>query len=84
MPVLLPADLLRQSGRLGVEVLFKLNDRVGRDLVLAFTHEEVIAFHAARELRSWRDLPQIWYHIQTKERDEPRPPAVSCARASSS
>jgi prolyl-tRNA synthetase len=73
MPVLLPADLLRQSGRLGVEVLFKLNDRVGRDLVLAFTHEEVIAFHAARELRSWRDLPQIWYHIQTKERDEARP-----------
>ena len=37
------------------------------------THEEVIALHAARELRSWRDLPQIWYHIQTKERDEPRP-----------
>jgi prolyl-tRNA synthetase len=73
MPVLLPAELLRQSGRLGVEVLFKLNDRVGRDLVLAFTHEEVIAFHAARELRSWRDLPQIWYHIQTKERDEARP-----------
>jgi prolyl-tRNA synthetase len=73
MPVLLPADLLRQSGRLGVDVLFKLNDRVGRDLVLAFTHEEVIAFHAAHELRSWRDLPQIWYHIQTKERDEARP-----------
>jgi prolyl-tRNA synthetase len=73
MPVLLPAELLRQSGRLGVEVLFKLNDRVGRDLVLSFTHEEVIAFHAARELRSWRDLPQIWYHIQTKERDEARP-----------
>jgi prolyl-tRNA synthetase len=73
MPVLLPAELLRQSGRLGVDVLFKLNDRVGRDLVLSFTHEEVIAFHAARELRSWRDLPQIWYHIQTKERDEARP-----------
>jgi prolyl-tRNA synthetase len=73
MPVLLPADILKQSGRFGVDVLFHLNDRVGRDLVLAFTHEEIIAFHAARELRSWRDLPQIWYHIQTKERDEARP-----------
>ena len=73
MPVLLPAELWKQSGRYGIEELFKLNDRVGRDLVLAMTHEEVIALHAARELRSWRDLPQIWYHIQTKERDEPRP-----------
>jgi prolyl-tRNA synthetase len=73
MPVLLPAELWKQSGRYGIDELFKLNDRVGRDLVLAMTHEEVIAFHAARELRSWRDLPQIWYHIQTKERDEPRP-----------
>ena len=73
MPVLLPAELWKQSGRYGIDELFKLKDRVGRDLVLAMTHEEVIAFHAARELRSWRDLPQIWYHIQTKERDEPRP-----------
>jgi prolyl-tRNA synthetase len=73
MPVLLPAELWKQSGRYGIDELFKLKDRVGRDLVLAMTHEEVIAFHAARELRSWRDLPQIWYHIQTKERDEARP-----------
>ena len=73
MPVLLPAELWKQSGRYGIDELFKLKDRVGRDLVLAMTHEEVIAFHAARELRSWRDLPQIWYHIQTKERDELRP-----------
>jgi prolyl-tRNA synthetase len=73
MPVLLPGDLLKQSGRWNVDVLFRLKDRVGRDMTLAFTHEEVIALHAARELRSWRDLPQIWYHIQTKERDEPRP-----------
>ena len=64
MPVLLPAELWQQSGRYGIDELFKLKDRVGRDLVLALTHEEVIAFHAARELRSWRDLPQIWYHIQ--------------------
>jgi prolyl-tRNA synthetase len=73
MPVLLPAELWKQSGRYGIDELFKLKDRVGRELVLAMTHEEVIALHAARELRSWRDLPQIWYHIQTKERDEPRP-----------
>ena len=37
------------------------------------THEECVTFHAAREIRSYRELPQIWYHIQTKERDEPRP-----------
>jgi prolyl-tRNA synthetase len=73
MPVMLPAELWKQSGRYGIEELFKLKDRVGRDLVLAMTHEEVIALHASREIRSWRDLPQIWYHIQTKERDEPRP-----------
>jgi prolyl-tRNA synthetase len=73
MPVLHPAEIWRQSGRYGITELFKLRDRVGRDLVLAMTHEEIIALHAARELRSWRDLPQIWYHIQTKERDEPRP-----------
>ena len=62
-----------QTGRYGIPELFKLKDRVGRDLVLAMTHEEIIALHAARELRSYRDLPQIWYHIQIKERDEPRP-----------
>src|ERR1700712_2595604 len=73
MPVMLPADLWKQSGRFGIDELFNMKDRVGRDLVLAMTHEEVIALHASRELRSWRDLPQIWYHIQTKERDEARP-----------
>ena len=72
MPVMHPAEIWRQSGRYGIEALFKLQDRSGRDLVLAITHEEIIAFHAARELRSYRDLPQIWYHIQIKERDEPR------------
>ena len=53
--------------------LFKLKDSSGKHYVLAMTHEECITFHAAREIRSYRDLPQIWYHIQTKERDEPRP-----------
>ena len=53
--------------------LFKLEDSSGKPYVLAMTHEECVTFHAAREIRSYRDLPQIWYHIQTKERDEPRP-----------
>jgi prolyl-tRNA synthetase len=73
MPVLHPAELWRRSGRYVIPELFKLQDRVGRDLVLSMTHEEVIALHAAEVIRSYRDLPQTWYHIQTKERDEPRP-----------
>jgi prolyl-tRNA synthetase len=74
MPVLHPAEIWRQSGRYdGIAELFKLQDRAGRDLVLAMTHEEIVALHAAHAVRSYRDLPQIWYHIQLKERDEPRP-----------
>src|SRR5262249_19439064 len=75
MPVLPPAELGRESGRwdaIGGE-MFRLKDRYGRDLCLGMTHEEVIAWLAAREIRSYRDLPQIWYQIQTKERDEARP-----------
>ncbi len=68
-----PAEIWRRSGRYDIDAVFKLQDRSGRDLVLAITHEEIIAFHAATEVRSYRDLPQIWYHQQTKERDEPRP-----------
>ncbi|MGH7420918.1 MAG: proline--tRNA ligase [Candidatus Rokuibacteriota bacterium] len=75
MPVLHPAEIWQQSGRwdvIGAE-MFRLKDRNGRDLCLGMTHEEVIAWLAAREIRSYRDLPQIWYQIQTKERDEARP-----------
>jgi prolyl-tRNA synthetase len=75
MPVLHPAELWQQSGRwdvIGGE-MFRLRDRNGRDMCLGMTHEEVIAWIAAREVRSYRDLPQIWYQIQTKERDEARP-----------
>jgi len=75
MPVLLPAEIWQQSGRwdaIGGE-MFRLKDRNGRDMCLGMTHEEVIAWIAAREIRSYRDLPQIWYQIQTKERDEARP-----------
>src|SRR5919204_450846 len=77
MPVVQPADLWRRSGRydsVGPE-LFRLKDRRGADLVLAMTHEEAVTFHVAQVVRSYRDLPLILYHFQTKERDEPRPRA---------
>ena len=74
MPVIHPADIWKQSGRYdGIPEMFKLKDRHGRELCLGMTHEEVVAWLAAREIRSYRDLPQIWYQIQTKERDEARP-----------
>jgi len=75
MPVLHPAEIWRESGRweaIGGE-MFRLKDRYGRELCLGMTHEEVVAWLAAREIRSYRDLPQIWYQIQTKARDEARP-----------
>jgi prolyl-tRNA synthetase len=75
MPVILPAELWQQSGRwdaIGGE-LFRLRDRNQRDMCLGMTHEEVIAWLASREVRSYRDLPQAWYQIQTKERGEARP-----------
>ena len=73
MPVLNPAELWKTTDRYGIEALFKLEDSSGKPYVLALSHEECVTFHASREIRSYRDLPQIWYHIQTKERDEPRP-----------
>jgi prolyl-tRNA synthetase len=73
MPVLHPAELWQRSGRYGIVELLKLKDRKGADMVLAMTHEENITFHIASIVRSYRDLPLILYHFQTKERDEPRP-----------
>jgi prolyl-tRNA synthetase len=75
MPVMQPADLWKETGRYGIDELFKLEDRKGSPLVLAMTHEEAVTFHVAREVRSYRDLPLMLFHIQTKERDEPRPRA---------
>src|SRR5919197_4857924 len=75
MPVLQPAELWQRTGRYAIEELFKLEDRREAELVLAMTHEESLTFHVAREVRSYRDLPKILYHFQTKERDEPRPRA---------
>jgi prolyl-tRNA synthetase len=77
MPVLLPADLWKRSGRyetVGPE-LFRLKDRRDADMVLAMTHEEAVTHHVAQVVRSYRDLPLILYHFQIKERDEPRPRA---------
>jgi prolyl-tRNA synthetase len=76
MPVLHPAELWQRSGRIEIPELFRLQDRRGAEMVLAMTHEENIAFHMASIVRSYRDLPLIVYHFQTKERDEPRPRAA--------
>ncbi|MHB2000963.1 MAG: proline--tRNA ligase [Solirubrobacteraceae bacterium] len=76
MPVLQPAELWRRSGRYQIPELFKLHDRRGAELVLAMTHEEAVSTHVAQVVRSYRDLPQILYHFQVKERDEPRPRAA--------
>jgi len=75
MPVIHPAELWQQSGRWDAvgDEMFRLKDRNQRDMCLGMTHEEVIAWLAAREVHSYRDLPQLWYQIQTKERDEARP-----------
>ena len=72
MPVVTPAELWQATGRYSIPELWKIEDRVGRPFVLALTHEETATFHA-REIRSYRELPQVLYHVQTKVRDEPRP-----------
>jgi prolyl-tRNA synthetase len=74
MPVVHPADVWRKSGRydaVGPEMA-RFKDRAERDMVLAMTHEEVVADLTAELVNSWRQLPQIVYHFQTKFRDEPR------------
>jgi prolyl-tRNA synthetase len=74
MPVVHPADIWRASGRydaIGPE-LTRFKDRAGRDMVLAFTHEEVVGLLLADIVKSWRQLPLMVYHFQTKWRDEPR------------
>jgi prolyl-tRNA synthetase len=75
MPVLNPAEVWQQTGRwdaIGDE-MFRLKDRGGRDMCMAMTHEETMTWLAAHDLRSYRELPQIWYQVQTKLRDEARP-----------
>ena len=75
LPALNPAEVWQESGRWDImgDNLFRLKDRWKRDLCLAMTHEEVMTTIARGELRSYKQLPQMWYQIQTKFRDEPRP-----------
>jgi prolyl-tRNA synthetase len=73
LPALNPAELWKESGRWGVDVMFKFKDRNEHDMCLGITHEEEMTNIARSELRSYKQLPQIWYQIQEKFRDEPRP-----------
>ena len=75
LPALHPAEVWQESGRWDImgDNMFRLKDRFQRDLCLGMTHEEVMTTIARGELRSYKQLPQIWYQIQTKFRDEPRP-----------
>ncbi|MFL5298912.1 MAG: proline--tRNA ligase [Anaeromyxobacteraceae bacterium] len=75
LPALNPAEIWKESGRWDVmgDNMFRLKDRKGGDYCLGMTHEEVFTAIARAELRSYRQLPQVWYQIQTKFRDEPRP-----------
>jgi prolyl-tRNA synthetase len=75
LPALHPRELWEASGRAALmgENLFRLKDRKGAELVLGMTEEEVMTSIAVKELRSYKQLPQIWYQIATKFRDEPRP-----------
>jgi prolyl-tRNA synthetase len=77
LPAIHPRELWEASGRWSVmgDNLFRLKDRKGAELCLAMTHEENVTEIARKELRSYKQLPQIWYQIQTKFRDEPRPKA---------
>jgi prolyl-tRNA synthetase len=77
LPAILPKDLWVESGRWTImgDNMFRLKDRKGADLCLGMTHEEIVTSIARNELRSYKQLPQTWYQIQTKFRDEPRPKA---------
>jgi prolyl-tRNA synthetase len=71
-PLLTPIELWQASGRDRIPELFHVTDRNGRGFILPMTHEETFTFHA-REIRSYKELPQLWYHFSVKDRDEPRP-----------
>src|SRR5439155_17050678 len=73
LPGLNPAELWKETGRWDVDVMFKFKDRNQHDLCLGITHEEEMTNIARGELCSYKQLPQIWYQIQDKFRDEPRP-----------
>jgi prolyl-tRNA synthetase len=70
-PVLTPVELWETTGRDTIPEIFHITDRAGRRFILPMTHEETFTWHA-RELQSYKELPQLWYHFQIKDRDEPR------------
>ncbi len=72
MPLLTPVEFWEATGRDKIPELFHVQDRTGRRYILPLTHEETVTYHA-RELRSYKELPQLWYHFAIKDRDEPRP-----------
>jgi prolyl-tRNA synthetase len=72
MPLLTPAELWEATGRIEIPAIFHVHDRTGRHYILPVTHEETATFHA-REISSYKQLPQLWYHFSVKDRDEPRP-----------
>jgi prolyl-tRNA synthetase len=69
MPVLTPAELWETSGRIKIQEIFHVE---GTPYILPMTHEETVTFHA-REIQSYKQLPQLWYHFSVKDRNEPRP-----------
>jgi prolyl-tRNA synthetase len=75
LPALHPAEVWQESGRWSAidDIMFRLKDRKGTDMCLGMTHEEVFTTIARSEIRSYKQLPQVWYQIQIKFRDEPRP-----------
>src|SRR5438093_7545241 len=75
LPALHPAEIWQESGRWSAigDEMFRLKDRKGADMCLGMTHEEVFTTIARNEIRSYKQLPQVWYQIQIKFRDEPRP-----------
>src|SRR5207253_3947057 len=75
LPALHPAEIWKESGRWDVmgDNMFRLKDRKGADMCLGMTHEEIFTSIARHEIRSYKQLPQVWYQIQTKFRDEERP-----------
>ena len=75
LPALHPAEVWKESGRWNAidEIMFRLKDRKGAEMCLGMTHEEIFTTIARSEVRSYKQLPQVWYQIQVKFRDEPRP-----------
>ena len=82
-PILTPAELWEATGRIKIPMLFRLKDRGGRSFILPMTHEETMTFHA-REIQSYKELPQLWYHFRRRTATSRGRAAGSCACASSS